>query len=65
MTDAILPMRGPLYDAAKRYDKEAELQKDKFNKGYFEGKAEMARIAMSCLGVSDEALIVDIINGDA
>lgn len=65
MSNSIFPMRAPLIRAAEKYEKEAEAQKDKFNKGYFEGKAEMARLAVSCLGTSDESLIVDIINGDA
>jgi len=62
---AIFPMKKPLFDAAENYEKEAENQRDKFNKGYFEGKAEMARLIISCLGVGDESLIVDILNGDA
>lgn len=65
MINSIFPMRAPLINVAEIYEKEAEAQKDKFNKGYFEGMAEMARLAVSCLGVADESLITDIINGDA
>jgi len=52
---------------ARTYDEEARLASDKFNKGFFEGKAEQARqaiVAIQCLANNDTEGAVDALNGN-
>ncbi len=49
---------------AKHFEDEAQATNDKFNKGYFEGKAEAFRLAHDCLGFDKDHEINDVLNGD-
>ncbi len=50
---------------AAEYEVEAEEANDKFNKGYFDGKAEAFRLAAEVANLTDKQEILDVINGDS
>ena len=53
---------------AAEFEREAAAQKDKFNKGFFEGKAEQARQTIAALRNSltgSPQDMIDALNGDA
>jgi len=56
-----------LEQKAVEYEKEAEATTDKFNKGFFEGKAEQARLTVDALQqvlTGNPQDILDALNGD-
>ncbi len=56
--------RKVLREQIKYLNVEAGAATDKFNKGYFEGKAEMAQLIHDSLVFGIESEIRDVINGD-
>lgn len=57
-----------LEQRARTYEAYAEAEKDKFTKGFFEGKAEQARQtidAIDCTIAGDTQGAVDALNGDS
>ena len=49
---------------ADEYERAAELTSDKFNKGYFEGKAEVALLTVDALKYNTRGEMFDIMGGD-
>ena len=65
MSNQVTLIINELEQQAAWFTKEAERQKDKFNKGYFEGKSEQSLRTIEALKAQNPAAAIDSLRLDA